>query len=247
MPGLVVGARPGGSGVAPKGALFTVLCVEFVIALLSMLFGALAPAPEPPGHAVVRVAPGATVSVRNRPHGRVVARLGARTQFGSPQTLAVLHRDDGWLGVSTTALPNDRIGWIDPDGAELAYARTPIELRVDLSQRTLLALGRGQVLHRSEVTIGAPASPTPTGRFAITDKLRGADFGSYYGCCILAISGRQTNLPAGWEGGDLLAIHGGPSWALGSRLSAGCLHASEADLRWLMSRVPLGTPITIHP
>jgi hypothetical protein len=212
-----------------------------------MLFGALAPAPEPPGHLVARVTPGATVAVRDRPHGRVVARLGEHTEFGSPQTLAVLDRDGGWLGVSTTALPNDRVGWIDPDSAHVSYARTPLELRVDLSKRTLSALRRGQVLHRSRVTIGGPASPTPIGRFAITDKLRGADFGSYYGCCILAISGRQTRLPPGWEGGDLLAIHGGPTRAIGSRLSAGCLHAREADLRWLMSRVPLGTPVTIHP
>jgi hypothetical protein len=221
--------------------------VDFVIALLSMLLGVFAPAAEPPGNLVARVAPGTTVAVRDRPGGRVVGRLGARTEFGSPQTLAVLERDDGWLGVSTTALPNDRVGWIDPGAARLSYERTPIELRADLSERTLTVLRGRQVLHRSKVSVGAPASPTPTGRFAITDKLRGAQFGSYYGCCILAISGRQTKLPAGWEGGDLLAIHGGPSWALGSRLSAGCLHASEADLRWLMSRVPLGTPITIHP
>jgi L,D-transpeptidase catalytic domain len=221
--------------------------VEFVIALLSMLLAPLIPAPEPSGHPVVRVAPGTTVAVRDRPRGRVVARLPARTEFGSPQTLAVLRQEDGWLGVSTTTLPNDRVGWIDPAGAGLSHARTPIELRADLSERTLTALAGGQVLHRSKVTVGSAVSPTPTGRFAITDKLRGTDFGSYYGCCILAISGRQTKLPPGWQGGDLLAIHGGPSWAIGGRLSAGCLHASERDLRWLMHRVPLGTPITIHP
>jgi len=224
-----------------------VIGVEFVIALLSLLLGLLAPSPEPPGHLVARVAPGATVAVRDRPRGRVVARLPARTEFGSPQALAVLERENGWLGVSTTALPNDRVGWIDPGSAALSYERTPIELRVDLSQRVLSALSGGQVLHRSTVAIGSPASPTPIGRFAITDKLRGADFGSYYGCCILAISGRQTKLPPGWQGGDLLAIHGGPSSTIGGRLSAGCLHASEADLRWLMRRIPLGTPITIHP
>jgi hypothetical protein len=221
--------------------------MEFVIALLSMLLGALAPSPEPSGQLVARVPPGATITVRDRPRGRVVARLPARTEFGSPQTLSVLHREEGWLGVSTTALPNDRVGWIDPGSEALSYARTPIELRADLSRRTLLALRRGQVVRRITVTIGSPGSPTPTGRFAITDKLRGADFGSYYGCCILAISGRQTKLPPGWRGGDLLAIHGGPSWAIGGQLSAGCLHAGEADLRWLMRRVPLGTPITIHP
>ena len=212
-----------------------------------MLFGPLFHAPEPAGHQVLRVSPGATVVLRDRPEGRVVARLPARTEFGSPQTLAVLKRESGWLGVSTTALPNDRVGWIDPDSARLDVDHTRLELRADLSKRTLTALRGGQILHRSKVTIGGPGSPTPTGRFAITDKLRGADFGSYYGCCILAISGRQTKLPPGWQGGDLLAIHGGPSSTIGGRLSAGCLHASEADLRWLMRRVPLGTPITIHP
>jgi hypothetical protein len=220
--------------------------MEFVIALLTFLLGPLMPSPEPSGHLVARVPPGETVAVRDRPGGRVVARLPARTEFGSPQTLGVLKREDGWLGVSTTALPNDRLGWIDPR-SPLRFETTSVELRADLSERTLSALAGGQVLRRIKVTIGGQESPTPIGRFAVTDKLRGADFGSYYGCCILAISGRQTNLPPGWRGGDLLAIHGGPSWAIGSKLSAGCLHAGEADLRWLMRLIPLGTPVTIHP
>ena len=220
-----------------------------MIALLTLLLGPLMPlmpSPEPGGHQVVRVPPGETVALRDRPRGRVVARLPARTEFGSPQTFGVLKREDGWLGVSTTALPNDRLGWIDPR-SPLRFETTSTELRADLSERTLQVLDRGQVLRRIKVTIGGAASPTPIGRFAVTDKLRGADFGSYYGCCILAISGRQPNLPPGWRGGDLLAIHGGPSWAIGSKLSAGCLHAGEADLRWLMRTVPLGTPVTIHP
>jgi L,D-transpeptidase-like protein len=219
--------------------------VEFLIALLSMLFGGFAPAPEPSGPLVARVPPGKSILVRDRPHGRVVARLSARTEFGSPQTLGVLKREDGWLGVSTTALPNDRLGWIDPAAQRLHLRSAPLELRADLSRRTLTALAGGRVLHRSTVTIGGPASPTPIGRFTVTDKLDGADYGDYYGCCILALSGRQPNLPPGWRGGDRLAIHGGAS--IGGRYSAGCLHTDEADLRWLMRRVPLGTPITIHP
>jgi L,D-transpeptidase catalytic domain len=221
--------------------------VEFVIALLSMLLGPLMPSPEPAGHLVARVPAGASVAVRDRPRGRVVARLPARTEFGSPQALAVLERKNGWLGVSTTALPNDPLGWIDPGSERLGYERTPVELRADLSRRTLTVLRGGQVLRAITVTIGGAASPTPIGRFAVTDKLPGADFGSYYGCCILALSGRQPKLPPGWQGGDLLAIHGGRSWTIGGKLSAGCLHAGENDLRWLMRRVPLGTPVTIHP
>jgi hypothetical protein len=221
--------------------------VALVMALLHLLLGPLAPPAKPAGNLVADVPPGGSVVVRDRPGGRVVTRLAAHTEFGSPQALSVLDRRDGWLGVSTTALPNDRLGWIDPAAARLAYRRAQVELRADLSRRELSVLSGARVVRRMPVTIGGPSSPTPTGRFAITDKLRGGDFGSYYGCCILAISGRQSHLPAGWRGGDRLAIHGGPAWSLGSGLSAGCLHAAEADLRWLMRRVPLGTPITIHP
>jgi L,D-transpeptidase catalytic domain len=217
------------------------------MALLQLLLGPLAPVPEPAGNLVARIPEGETVVVRNRPVGRVVARLPARTEFGSPRTLAVVERKDGWLGVPTTVLPNERLGWIDPWSARLRYRRTPLELRADLSRRELSVISGARVLRRMSVTIGGPASPTPIGRFAVTDKLRGADYGSYYGCCILVISGRQTRLPPGWQGGDLLAIHGGPSWAIGGELSAGCLHARETELRWLMRRVRLGTPITIHP
>jgi hypothetical protein len=221
--------------------------VALVMALLHLLLGPLAPPAEAAGNLVAEVPPGASVVVRDRPGGRVVSRLPAWTEFGSPRSLAVLDRRDGWLGVSTTALPNDRLGWIDPAAGRLAYRHTRVELRADLSRRELSVLSHGRVLRRIRVTIGSPSSPTPTGRFAVTDKLRGADFGSYYGCCILAISGRQTHLPPGWQGGDLLAIHGGPAWSLGRQLSAGCLHAPESDLRWLIRRIPLGTPITIHP
>ena len=67
-------------------------------------------------------------------------------------------------------------------------------------------------------------------------------FPPVYGCCILALSAHQTNVPASWRGGDRMAIHGG---AMGA-VSAGCVHASESVLRNLMRLVPLGTPVTIH-
>src|SRR4029079_2923299 len=75
------------------------------------------------------------------------------------------------------------------------------------------------------VGIGAPGTATPTGRFAINDKIAGSRYSSVYGCCILALSGHQTNLPRGWTGGDRLAIHGGPPAGPGS---TGCLQAAEA-------------------
>ena len=71
--------------------------------------------------------------------------------------------------------------------------------------------------------------------------------GTTYGCCALALSAHQTDLPAAWDGLDRLAIHGTQSPAtIGVAASLGCLHASDRDLRRLMRTVPLGAP-GLHP
>jgi hypothetical protein len=196
---------------------------------------------------IVRVRDGESVTVRSRPGGSVLARLGAQTEFGSPRSLSVVRvRRGRWLGVTAPELGNGRLGWIDAREGSVAYARTPLRIEVDLSSRRLVLRAGAKVVRRMTVSIGRPGSATPTGRFAVTDKLSGPRYSSYYGCCILALSGRQPNLPAGWTGGDRLAIHGTPGNAVGRAASAGCLHATESDLRALMRSVPLGTPVVIH-
>ena len=170
--------------------------------------------------------------------------MGPRTEFGSPQTFSVAYVKGPWLAVRSTALGNRRLGWVR---AQPRAAPEPDACASRSTSRsaswscTTWASGAG-----SAVAIGAPDTPTPPGTFYVTDKLRGADFGSYYGCCILALSGRQPHLPQGWSGGDRLAIHGSPTPTWGLAVSNGCLHADEPDLRYLMQNVPLGTAVRIH-
>jgi hypothetical protein len=190
-----------------------------------------------------RVPAGRRLTLRASPGGRVLATVGSRTEFGSRQTFSVAYVKGPWLAVRSTALGNTRLGWIRARRVELLN-RT-LSLEVDLSRRLLIVRDPG-VLRRIPVAIGAPDTPTPPGTFYVTDKLQGADFGSYYGCCILALSGRQPHLPRGWSGGDRLAIHGSPTPTWGLAVSNGCLHAAEDDLRFLMTTVPLGTAVRIH-
>jgi lipoprotein-anchoring transpeptidase ErfK/SrfK len=142
--------------------------------------------------------------------------------------------------------PNGRLAWVKR-GAALDLRTTRWSLHADLSQRTLELRRGGRVVQRVSVAIGRPGSDTPTGRFAVTDKLEGARFGPYYGCCILALSGIQPNTPPGWTGGNRLAIHGtdAPS-TIGAASSAGCLRAGDDELRALMPKVPLGAPVFIR-
>jgi lipoprotein-anchoring transpeptidase ErfK/SrfK len=206
-----------------------------------------APVPANPGRLVVRPRAGGQVVVRARPRGPVVARLGARTEFGSPTTLLVSERRGRWLGVVTTHVPNGRLGWIDSRADALATSTTRVRVTIDLSARRLVVRRGDRVLRRTTVGIGRPSSPTPVGRFAVTDKLPGARYGSYYGCCILALSAHQPNLPAGWTGGDRIAVHGtNDPGSIGAAASAGCPRARDADLRYLMRVVPLGAPVTVR-
>lgn len=203
-----------------------------------------APALERVRELAARVPPGNRVALRARPDGPILVEIGARTEFGSPQTLAVAFRKGDWLAVRSPALRNKELGWVR--AAPLRLLRRPVALEVDLSQRELSIRDEEGRERRISVAIGTPDTPTPPGEFYVTDKLAGADFGSYYGCCILALSGRQPNLPQGWSGGDRLAIHGSPTPTWGHAVSNGCLHADEADLRYLMKNAPLGTAVVIH-
>jgi hypothetical protein len=174
--------------------------------------------------------------------GRVLSRVGLRTAFGSATRLAIVRERRRWLGVISEALGNGVEGYVRR--SEVRLFRNPYVLEADLSRRALTVRRWGIRLRRFRVAIGAASSPTPLGRFSITDKLR--DFyPAAYGCCVLALSGRQSHLPSGWTGGDRLAIHGGGG--IGTSVTSGCLHAGEADLRFLMASVPTGTLVVIHP
>ncbi len=220
------------------------------------------PAPEPPqaakpkprwrslasarrrGRAVAIVR--RSVPLRERPNGRVVARAATSTEFGSARVMSIAAQRGPWLGVVATEMPNGKLAWVHIENPGLRFRRHAYSLHADLSGRWLELRRSGRRIRRITVAIGRPGSETPTGRFAVTDKLSGGNYGPYYGCCILALNGHQPKLPAGWQGGNRLAIHGtNAPGTIGSPASAGCLRAADSDLELLMRRVPLGTPVLI--
>jgi hypothetical protein len=209
------------------------------------------PAELPPGQGHLLARLRANVLVHDRPGGRPIARLRPRTPFGEPRTLGIVRVRDGqhWLGVHSPVLGNERVGWIQNDREALRLGRTRVSLRVSLSgARIELREGR-RVVRTIRIAIGAAGSRTPSGRFQVTDKLPASRFpAGPYGCCILALSARQPNLPERWAGGDRIAIHGTPRpETIGTASSNGCLRASDLDLRALMRDVPVGAPVFIRP
>jgi lipoprotein-anchoring transpeptidase ErfK/SrfK len=184
---------------------------------------------------------GAHVVLRSAPHGRVIARLGRTTEFGSPLVWSVAARRGRWIGVVAPQRRNGVLSWIDARSVHTWKSSTRID--VSLSRRTLSLVRGGELVMRAPIGVGSSVTPTPTGTFAVTDRLAGADFSTAYGCCILALSGHQERPATSWSGSDTrIAIHAG---ALGA-LSNGCIHAPTDALRFLMTHVPLGTRVTIR-
>ncbi len=176
---------------------------------------------------------------------RVLARQEPRTRFGSRTVLAVVRQRPGWLGVLSPLLGNRRVGWIRLGDAELL--RETWSIRVDLSRRRATLRHQGRRYWSFPVAVGAPGTETPTGTFGVTDRLRTGGPGSGYGCCVLALSGHQPDVPQDWPGGDRIAIHGTSApRTVGTAASHGCLRAGDEAMRILMRRIPLGTQVVIR-
>jgi lipoprotein-anchoring transpeptidase ErfK/SrfK len=184
--------------------------------------------------------------LRATPGGPVVGGLVPHTEFRSATIVPVVRQRGAWLSVISTQLPNGRIGWISASTGLVAY-RTRYSVVASLSRREVVVRRAGRVVLRFPVAIGSPSTPTPTGRFAVTDKLLTQDPSSPYGCCILALSAHQPRAPQGWGGGDRVAIHAtNLPETIGTEASLGCLRGPADRVRRAVHAVPLGTIVTIR-
>jgi len=180
--------------------------------------------------------------------GKVAGSMPAGSRYyGEPHTAWIQDRSaDGRYGKVAVPYSGTRAtGWIRIAGLDLSHTR--YRVRIDLSRHLVTVLRLNKIVMSFSAATGAPASPTPPGRYFVTDLVAatpGGSFGSY----AFGLSGIQPKLPAGWSGGDQLAIHGtnDPS-SIGTSASAGCLRVSERALDRLKPVLRLGTPVTIKP
>lgn len=187
--------------------------------------------------------------MRARPgQGSVVGILPADSKYYRTPTVAWVQRVslDGRFGeLAVPYSATGAMGWIPLRG--LQHRSTFLQVDVDLSRHRVVVERRGRILFGTRAAIGAPSSPTPTGRYFVTDRVSfpsGGALGTY----AFGISGIQPNLPDGWTSGDQVAIHGTNDPAsIGRSVSAGCVRVSAAALRRLVPLLRLGTPIVIHP
>lgn len=140
--------------------------------------------------------------------------------------------------------PNGATGWVRAADVRLRTVHTRIQ--VDLSQRRITLLREGHAVLVTTAAIGAPSTPTPTGRFYVNQRLRAANPIGGYGPGAVGISAFSPVL-LNWPQGGPIAIHGTDAPGLiGSAVSHGCLRIDNADALRLLRLVVEGTPVEIR-
>ncbi len=100
---------------------------------------------------------------------------------------------------------------------------------------------------RTTAAVGAPATPTPTGRFYVNQRLIPRDPTGPFGPGAIGISAFSDVL-TGWTQGGPIAIHGtNEPWSIGRNVSNGCIRVRNPVLRRLFDAVSAGTPVLVRP
>jgi hypothetical protein len=215
----------------------------------------------------------ATEEVVGRPSGRVAWRaqvLEPTHVYASPATPASDHapslkrsqaswllvlaarRQDQrcWVQLRLPSRPNDDVGWVPANA--LLLASTAWRIVVSLRSRTLSVYRAGAPAGRYRVVVGAPATPTPRGLFAVLGVTRAAPDG-FTGAWLLALTAHSDALPH-FDGGEgRVGIHGRGGLSLrdplGTARSHGCVRLENSSVTAIVDAIGVrdlpGVPVWI--
>lgn len=131
------------------------------------------------------------------------------------------------------------------------------EIVLELGKRTISLVDNGKVIGSWPVAVGEPSTPTPTGRFAVRNKVVNPQYQSTKSGKNNPTIGPQGPLGDRWIGfhtttRDQFGIHGTPTaweWTVRSRaaVSHGCVRMLTPHVRELFDKVDVGTPVVVKP
>jgi hypothetical protein len=149
-----------------------------------------------------------------------------------------------WYYASLPMRPNELSGFVPARDVRIRKVHTRII--IELSKRELVLYRNGEPVLRSAVAIGTPATPTPTGRYYVNQRLIASDAGGPWGPGALGISAFSDVLQE-WIQGGPIGIHGtnDPS-SIGRAASHGCVRLPNNVLMKVFNAAHAGTPVIIH-
>jgi hypothetical protein len=196
--------------------------------------GRLSALPARPVSGDTRFAAGALVSTAGR---SLIARRHGRVYL-------VKRRRGARLQVYLPTRPNRSTRWVR--ARDFRLTSTPYRLVVQLRRHRLVLRRSGRVVLRTPIGVGRAVSPTPVGRYFVTNLLRPHDPHGFYGPYAFGLSA-HSDVYTSFAGGDgQVGIHGTDDPAgLGRDVSHGCIRVRNAVIARLAHTIPLGTPVDI--
>ena len=204
----------------------------------------------PHGHVVVAVAKTKRVRIYARPGAkRPIASLARETRHGARRVFLVDWRGERWTWPKTARVfvplrPNGRRGWVR--AADVRFLVNPYHVTVRLHDRRLVVWRKGRVVLRTRVAIGRALTPTPAGKYFLTELLKQPNPRGAYGPLAFGTSAYSDVLQSFGGGPGQVGIHGTnrPS-LIGTEVSHGCIRVKNSTIRRLAKMLPLGTPVSI--
>ncbi|GLW67516.1 hypothetical protein Arub01_57590 [Actinomadura rubrobrunea] len=188
------------------------------------------------------VHPRQPVPVSARPDGEPVAMLPDK-QLGGPTWVPVVESRPGWRRVLLPNRPNRATGWIADRPGVLDVARSTQVVRVDLGDRRLTIEDSGRKVGSWTVAVGAPKTPTPTGRTFILASLKPTE--PTHSPLILPVGAHSETLDTYGGGPGTVAFHTWPDASVfGKAVTHGCVRVPRDALARL-AKVPLGSPVIV--
>ncbi|HYY75221.1 MAG TPA: L,D-transpeptidase [Gaiellaceae bacterium] len=191
-----------------------------------------------------------SVTAFARPGGQRVREFGPRNVNGVRTVLGVLgivrdrRCEPAWYRVQLPIRPNGASGYVNAADVRLLVVRTRIE--VDLSERRIDFFQGGRRVESATAGIGSEATPTPTGRYYVNQRLLASDPEGPFGPGAIGISAFSPVL-TNWAQGGPIAIHGtnDPS-SIGRAVTNGCLRIPNELLVRMFGSNPEGTPVLVR-
>lgn len=189
--------------------------------------------------------------VRSRPEGNAkqIAKLRLRMESGQAETYLVLHsytdqQKREWLRIRVPGRPNGRVGWVLRETMGDLF-RTNMSVELNRKQRRVTVRRAGKIVMRAPVGVGAPGTPTPSGRYMIRERFK-IPPGGVYGPRALGTTAYSAGL-SDWPLGGIIGFHGTnqPGLIPGAP-SHGCVRLRNKDVLRFYRLVKIGTPLRIR-
>lgn len=186
---------------------------------------------------------GGAVRMKLRPNG---GYTGGATQLRVLST--AMSGGEEYLKVNLPRRPNGSSGWVRADDTRVHTTKWSV--RVNTRSKTLEVRRGNKIVKRSKVVVGKAATPSPRGKFAISEIVRQPLASGFYGPYVLTLTAFSNVLERFQGGPGLVAIHGrnGASLSdpLGSARSHGCVRIPNDLVAWMAANLEPGVPVEIR-